>query len=287
MTANTIAAGASHGCADTEHGGSVDQQTTSLEGSRCWPLRIEFGPRRGIHFAYSGRIMVGVFLSHSSKDKPFVRALADALEAGGEITVWLDEREIDYGQNIVVRIADGLDADFVLLILSPDSVDSKWVKEEWTDAYWEQVESQHVKLAGVLYRDCRIPRLLRNRKYFDLRTNQPEGFREIKTWLLGQRPPPPPVVHLPQRPPLVIGREQEIEELRHRLEEPGSVAQVSGLAGQGKTTLALEYAHRYERDFEAVHWLHCQGRTLVQMAGELAWQLGLTLDGDLDSVADS
>jgi len=119
--------------------------------------------------------MVQVFLSHSTKDKPFVRDLADALEAGGEIKVWLDEREIDYGQNIVRRIQEGLDADFALLIFSPDSIDSKWVKEEWTDAYWEQVESQHVKLAGVLYRDCRIPRLLRNKEPFDLRTNHPRA----------------------------------------------------------------------------------------------------------------
>jgi TIR domain len=79
---------------------------------------------------YSGRIMVGAFLSHSSKDKPFVRDVAAALEAGGEIKVWLNEREIDYGQNIMLKIVDGLDADFVLLILSPDSVDSKWVKEK-------------------------------------------------------------------------------------------------------------------------------------------------------------
>lgn len=93
-----------------------------------------------------------------------------------------------------------------------------------------------------------------------------------------------PVVHLPQRPPLVIGREQEIGELRHRLQEPGSVAYVSGLPGRGKTTLALEYAHRYQREFEAVHWLPCRGRTLVQMAGELAWQLGLKLDGELDAI---
>jgi TIR domain len=93
--------------------------------------------------------MVGVFLSDSSKDKPFVRDLANALEAGGEIKVWLDEREIDYGQNIVlIKIANGLDADFVLLILSPDSVDSKRVKEEWTDAYWEQPVNQE---PGWLY----------------------------------------------------------------------------------------------------------------------------------------
>jgi hypothetical protein len=36
------------------------------------------------------RIMVRVFLSHPSKDKPFVRDLADILEAGGEIKVGLD-----------------------------------------------------------------------------------------------------------------------------------------------------------------------------------------------------
>jgi tetratricopeptide (TPR) repeat protein len=96
--------------------------------------------------------------------------------------------------------------------------------------------------------------------------------------------PPRPAVHLPQRPPLFIGREQEIEELRHRLQEPGSVALVSGLAGRGKTTLALEYAHRYKGEFEAVHWLPCQGQTLVQKAGELAWQLGMKLDGELDAI---
>jgi hypothetical protein len=62
------------------------------------------------------------------------------------------------------------------------------------------------------------------------------------------------------------------------------VAYVSGLPGRGKTTLALEYAHRYQREFEAVHWLPCRGRTLVQMAGELAWQLGLKLDGELDAI---
>jgi tetratricopeptide (TPR) repeat protein len=227
--------------------------------------------------------MVSVFLSHSSKDKPFVRDLADALEAGDDVKVWLDEREIDYGANIVLKIGEGLDADVVLLILSPDSVDSKWVKEEWTDAYWEHVNTQTTKLAGVLYRDCTIPRLLRNNKYFDLRTNQTEGFRQIKTWLLGLRQPVAPLVHLPQRSPLFIGRQPEIEDLQRRLKDPGSITYISGLAGRGKTTLALEFAHRYQRNYESVHWIPCQGRTITQMAGELAWQLGLKLEGELDT----
>jgi hypothetical protein len=57
--------------------------------------------------------------------------------------------------------------------LSPDSVESNGVKEEWTDAYWDQVNSQRTRLAGVLCRDCQIPHFLRDKKYFGLRTNQP------------------------------------------------------------------------------------------------------------------
>jgi hypothetical protein len=197
--------------------------------------------------------MVSVFLSHSSKDKPFVRDLADALGRDGEIDVWLDEREIAPGDNIVGKIGQGLDADFILLIMSPDSVDSEWVKEEWTDAYWEQTNRRKTKLLGVLYRDCHIPRLLRNKKYFDLRKNQPQGFREIRTFLLSQRPASPPRFNqLPLRPPMFIGREKELSELRQQLRRPGALVHLQEMPGRGKTMFALEFAHRYQQDFDAV-----------------------------------
>jgi len=229
--------------------------------------------------------MVSVFLSHSSKDKPFVRELADFLGRDGEIQVWLDEREIAPGDNIVGEIGTGLDADFVLLILSPDSVNSNWVKEEWTDAFWEQTNNRKTKLVGALYRDCTIPRLLRNKKPFDLRTNHPKGFREIRTFLLEQRPVRPERVnYLPVRPPIFVGREPELAELRERLAQPGALAYVAELAGKGKTTLALEFAHRYQHDFEAVYWLPCQSSSLAAIAGELDRILALQLKGDLPEV---
>jgi tetratricopeptide (TPR) repeat protein len=224
--------------------------------------------------------MVTVFFSHSSKDKIFVRELADFLEEGGEIKVWIDEREVNYGENVILKIDEALDADAVLLILSPDSVDSKWVKEEWSAAYWEQVNYQHTKLAGALYRDCKLPHFIANKKYFDLRTNHPEGFRQIKSWLLGLRPYTLPVVHLPPRPPLFVGRELELKELRRRLREPGSVVHIPGLPGRGKTTLALQFAHLNQHDFEAVHWLPCQSLDIPYLVGELARQLGMKLEGD-------
>jgi hypothetical protein len=175
--------------------------------------------------------MVSVFLSHSSKDKPFVRELAAALERDGEIKVWLDEGEIAPGDNIVTKIQGGLDSDFVLFVMSPDSIASNWVREEWTDAFWEQTNNNRTKLAGVIYRDCKIPRLLSNKKYFDLRTNQPEGFRRIRTWLLTDRPVPPSHINvLPSRPALFIGREAELADLRLRL-QPGIVVGVYGMPG--------------------------------------------------------
>ncbi len=64
-----------------------------------------------------------------------------------------------------------------------------------------------MKLLSKLYRDCKIPLLLRNKKYFDLRKNQPQGFREIRTFLWTQRPAPPEHVnYLPVRPPMFTGR---------------------------------------------------------------------------------
>jgi hypothetical protein len=149
---------------------------------------------------------------------------------------------------------------------------------------WEQTNTGKIKLIGVLYRDCSIPRLIRNTKCFDLRTGHPDGFRQINAWLLGKYPPVPPPQHLPQRPPLFIGRETEIVELRRHLAEPGAVVAVPGLPGLGKTTLALEYAHRHYADFETVHWLPCVGGNLAAIAGELGFQLGLKFEGDLEKI---
>ena len=49
-----------------------------------------------------------IFLSHSSKDKPVVRAVAERLRADG-LRVWLDEWEIKSGDSIPAKIEEGLE----------------------------------------------------------------------------------------------------------------------------------------------------------------------------------
>lgn len=66
--------------------------------------------------------MSKVFLSHTSKDKPFVRKLANDLRSYGH-TVWIDEAEINIGDSLINKIRDGLDSvDFVAAILSKESI---------------------------------------------------------------------------------------------------------------------------------------------------------------------
>ena len=114
-----------------------------------------------------------VFLSHASADKPFVEEVKRFLGEGGDIECWLDAFEIGFGQNIVARIQDGLaKSDFLLLFLSRTSLKSRWVEEEWTAAYWSQVNSGTTRLIPVLIGDCDLPAMLANKKYGDLRTNQ-------------------------------------------------------------------------------------------------------------------
>ena len=48
-----------------------------------------------------------VFLSHSTKDKQFVQTLAAELETE-KIEPWLCEVDIEFGDNFVAKIEDGL-----------------------------------------------------------------------------------------------------------------------------------------------------------------------------------
>jgi tetratricopeptide (TPR) repeat protein len=224
-------------------------------------------------------MLIRVFLSHSTKDDQFVRDLAEFLENGGEIKTWADHHDIEPGQKFVSRIEEGEDADAVLVVLSPEAVKSQWVDREWKAAL-----GAGISVAPVLCRACKVPNLLAGMNRFDATRNRLDTFRDIKGWLTGMKPRGPQPFHAPSRPPLFVGREAELEKLRTRLGEEGAVVPVQGLPGLGKTALALEFAHRYRADFDAVYWLQCVGRDLGALAAELERQLSTKVDGDLEKI---
>src|SRR5262245_60527181 len=76
--------------------------------------------------------MSHVFLSYSHQDRAYAHALAEWLKDA--FSVWLDDR-IDYGTTWPKIIEENLDsAGVVLVLMSPRSRDSKWVRNELTRA---------------------------------------------------------------------------------------------------------------------------------------------------------
>ena len=102
-----------------------------------------------------------VFISHSSKDKPAVEALATELRARG-IDAWLDKWEIASGSDIVASINAGLEgAGTGIIVFSEHSQESRWVEAEvsyWTHA---RIEEGKVLIPVVLGENYFIPPLLR------------------------------------------------------------------------------------------------------------------------------
>jgi GTPase SAR1 family protein len=71
-----------------------------------------------------------VFLSHSSKDKPVVRVLAERLRADG-LRVWFDEWELKPGDSIPAKIEEGLEGSRVLVLcMSANAFGSDWAQLE-------------------------------------------------------------------------------------------------------------------------------------------------------------
>src|SRR5205823_2134137 len=71
-----------------------------------------------------------VFLSHSSKDKAVVRAVAERLRADG-LRVWFQDWEVRPGDSITAKVEEGLEHSRVLVLcMSASAFGSDWAQLE-------------------------------------------------------------------------------------------------------------------------------------------------------------
>jgi hypothetical protein len=75
--------------------------------------------------------VLAVFPCFAKEDSQVARDLAEFLERGASVRVFLEDGEIGPGETIVSKAADGLQAAVILLILSPDSAPVRWVRRDW------------------------------------------------------------------------------------------------------------------------------------------------------------
>ncbi len=120
-----------------------------------------------------------VFISYSREDQRFAEELANSLTHDG-ISVWFDDWYIQVGDSILRKIQDGiLSSDFLVVLLSRNSMESKWVDHELNAGTLKNIESEGVFVLPALIEKCRIPPFLSDRKFADFTSDPTKAYQEL------------------------------------------------------------------------------------------------------------
>ncbi|MEW6287613.1 MAG: TIR domain-containing protein [Chloroflexota bacterium] len=96
--------------------------------------------------------MEKVFISYSRKDMDFVRKLAGDLETAG-YDVWWDITDLRGGDDWVRNIPEAIKTSlYFIVVLSPNSIESEWVRKEYTQAL-----SLRKKIIPIMLAACEVP----------------------------------------------------------------------------------------------------------------------------------
>jgi hypothetical protein len=196
-------------------------------------------------------------------------ALAEFLERGADVEVLVEDGAMRPGEDLVSKARDARTADVVLVLFSRHSMPSRWARAQWEDALVNEPKQEGVRIGFVRCDDCVPPAVLLPR--FELSGLRRDGLRKVKRWVRQSA--------ASWSPP---------EEPRDRdhagyLEDLGiAIADRAGVTTASSAALAYEFARAYAEDFDEIFRLECGGRTVAALAGDLAAQLGLKLEGEVD-----
>ena len=139
---------------------------------------------------------ISIFLSYSSQDQQFVRMLNERLIERGFIT-WLEEVEILPGDSILDGIHQGINAsDFLIAILTQNSVSSKWVEREIKTAIRQNTdhsekEVRRIRVIPIKLDECNLPPILNDDTSFADWSNLTDLIirkkKEIEGYILDRR----------------------------------------------------------------------------------------------------
>jgi TolB protein len=108
--------------------------------------------------------MAQVFISYAREDLSFVKRLARDLKKSG-YDVWYDLSGLDGGSRWGTEIQNAIrDSQYVITVLSPDSVVSEWVEREFLFA-----SNLKLIIIPLYYRECELPLIYLNLNYIDVR----------------------------------------------------------------------------------------------------------------------
>jgi hypothetical protein len=128
-----------------------------------------------------------VFICYAREDREFALQLARMLKDSA-IPVWVDEWDLRPGTNWVKSVDHALEeCSHCLVVLSPHSVDSEEVLNEWG-----AVRDDGKPVVPVLYRECHVPYRLRQTQWISfvgLPLDDADACARLLSALGGSAPP--------------------------------------------------------------------------------------------------
>ncbi|MGR7027319.1 FxSxx-COOH system tetratricopeptide repeat protein [Geodermatophilus sp. URMC 62] len=248
------------------------------------------------------------FISYTGVNESWAKWIAVTLEQVGYTTL-VQAFDFRPGNDFIHKMHEATsNTKRTIAVLSPAYFGSQFGEAEWRVAFAKDPSGERGLLVPVRVQLCQPPGLLAGRVYIDLvdveevtaRERLVEGVKVEDVKVAGAHPstavypggpavkvtaagrfPGPEVSNLPARPRGFIGRDEDLERLHADLLAGTAAGElpiqaVHGLGGVGKTTLALEYAHRFASDYELIWWVDAeQPTTAIAALARLATQLGV------------
>jgi tetratricopeptide (TPR) repeat protein len=246
-----------------------------------------------------------LFISYNHSDEPWASKLAARLEQedwqGRKLKVFFAPWNIRPGQHIAESIEDALTRSrYVGLVVTPEALQSEWVKVERLDTTHLDIEERRRRLIPLYRRRSdKLPPMLRGIKAIDFEDDArfEEAYRELRAVVRDEPPPrgarepapnaaPPTPPEIP-RPPVVgfVARHDEhgraiVEQLKEELApHKNQLVSLWGSGGVGKTTLAAEAMRGLSAAGQRIFWVSADGRTnftLSTLLDDIAAQLNRT-----------
>lgn len=240
--------------------------------------------------------MPKVFISHSSKDKDnYVRFVVDKLITNnGFHSVYYDEYTFEIGLPSMQEIINSLEKTNIFVILiSNNSLESKWVKDELSLAYDLSNRMQIYPIIidnGINYNDSRLPDWIRdfNLKFVSKPTKCATLITQRLIEISYQTHP-----RILEKSNIFVGRNDYIKQFEERIDDITSDTPiafiVSGVDGIGRRTLlrhCLVKSNLFANSYTPIY-LHLNH---MQSIEDFIYQLvdtGLTEISDLSSLMSS
>ena len=227
------------------------------------------------------------------------REVADVLTERG-YKVLVQDYDIPLGASFVEAMHEAIvNSRDLIILLTEDYLRSPYTRKEFTSFEAERVTTAEERHIIVLRcEDVPLRGLLADNVYQDLVGVQDPEERKRRIVAAADRqtqaapPPPRPFIGVPPRIASFTGRSDELDRLDAILmrDKPATVTQASvgraavqGMGGVGKTSLAVEYAHRYSSLYAGVCW--CLAETRAGLLSALA-RLAVTLGAATAEEAD-